>query len=187
MPTYQNTSVDSDLLVLGNYKIETAPSAEGTYVNLGAGILNSFNHNPEMYDVQAGNAPDPIEGVADETATFEFSLIEWDQSVLSVLSSGLMSESSTTTLSTMVAGGATELTPRAFRLTNRRLINTTTVETIITVFKGTPESGIQITAKSDNDTDPINTIDYTIEAKLDATRSVAEGQLFSITKTKLES
>ena len=182
MATYQNTSVDSDMLVLGNYKIETAATSGGTYVNLGAGILNSFGHNVEMYDVQAGNAPDPIEGVADETVTFGFSLIEWDQSVLSVISGGLMTQSSTSVLSTMVAGGATELTQRAYRLTNRRMIGVTTVETIITVFKALSDQGLQVTAKSDNDTDPINTLDYTVTGKKDSARTVAEGQLFTITK-----
>lgn len=182
MATYQNTSVDSDNLVLGNYKIETAATAGGTYVNLGAGILNSFGHNVEMYDVQAGNAPDPIEGVADETATFGFSLIEWDQSVLSVISGGLMSASTVSSVSTMVAGGATVLTPRAYRLTNRRMIGTATVETVITIFKALSDQGLQVTAKSDNDTDPINTLDYTVTGKIDATRTVAAGQLFSIRK-----
>ena len=70
MPTYQNSDVDKNSLVIGNYKIEIATygtSIGGTFTNLGAGIITAFNHEITKYDVQAGNAPDPIEGVSEET------------------------------------------------------------------------------------------------------------------------
>ena len=182
MPIYQNSSVSSDKLILGNCKIETSASAGGTYVNLGAGIVNSFTHTPEFYDVQAGNAPDPIEGVATETATIEFELIEYDGSVLSAIQCGLTDYSATSALSTLTAGGNQEITERAFRITNTRTISSTTVETILTVYKASMKTGLTINFKSDNDTDPIAVLPGTIEAKLDTTRSEGD-QLFALTRT----
>jgi hypothetical protein len=182
MANYQNSSVTSSKLILGNYKLESAATAGGTYVNLGAGQLTGFTHTPTFYDTQAGNAPDPVEGVADEEATFDLELIEYDASVLSAISCGLLTSSSTTTLSTLNAGGATTLTPRAFRFTNTAIINGTTNQTIITVYKATLASGLALTTKSDNDTDPVNIMPLQIRAKLDSTRT-AGSQLFNITKT----
>jgi len=182
MPIYQNSSVSSDKLILGNCKIETSASAGGTYVNLGAGIVNSFTHTPEFYDVQAGNAPDPIEGVATETATIEFELIEYDGSVLSAIQCGMSEYSATSALSTLTVGGNQEITPRAFKLTNTRTISSTTVETILTVYKASMKTGLTINFKGDNDTDPIAVIPCTIEAKLDTARSEGD-QLFALTQT----
>lgn len=185
MPAYQNTSVDSGKLILGNCKIETAATSGGTFVNLGAGVVNSFTHTPELYASQAGNAPDPIEGVATETATIEFEMIEYDASVLSAISAGLLAASSTTVLSTIHAGGNQTITPRAFRLTNTWMSGTSTVETILTVYKGTLQGGPAINFKSDNDTDPVGTMPMTILAKLDTSKTVGQ-QLYSITRTILE-
>ena len=75
MGTYQNTSVTSSKLILGNAKIETAASVADTYVNLGAGTITNFVYTPTMYDTQAGNAPDPVEGIADEECTIDGELI----------------------------------------------------------------------------------------------------------------
>ena len=185
MPIYQNSSVATTNLLIGNYKIETAAygtSAGGTWVNLGAGIVNSFNHNITKYDVQAGNASDPLEGIATETFTVDGELIEYDSSVLAAISCGAETSASTTTQSVLSAGGNIELTPRAFRLTNRRIISGSTKETVIMVFKATLDNGIQVTAKSDNDTDPINTMAFTITGKLDTTLT-AGSQLFTVTRT----
>lgn len=182
MPLYQNSTVSSSKLILGNYKIETAATSGGTYVNLGAGMVNSFGHQIEKYEVQAGNAPDPLEGIARETFTVDMELIEWDGSVLSAINCGAVSETSTSVLSTMIGGGNQVLTPRAFRLTNTRLVNGATKETIITLYKATLDNGIQVTAKSDNDADPINVLPITLTAKLDTTKS-AGAQLFTITRS----
>ena len=184
MATYQNSTVDTDKLILGNAKIETAASAGGSWVNLGAGIVNSFAHNMELYDVQAGNAPDPIEGINTETATIEFEMIEYDGSVLSAIQCGAVSESSTTTLSTLVAGGNQTLTPRAFRITNTRMVDSTTVETILVVYKATIQTGIAINFQSDNDANPIAVMPATVLAKPDTSRSTGS-QLFTITRTKV--
>lgn len=186
MPLYQNQSVDTAELLIGNYKIETAAygtSAGGTWVNLGAGMVNSFNHAITKYDVQAGNAPDPIEGVAEETFTVDMELIEYDASALAAISCGLVTADTTTssTQTVMKAGGNTILTSRAFKFTNRRLISGATKETVILLFKATLDNGLQITAKSDNDADPINVMPVTVVGKLDATLSVG-AQLYTITK-----
>ena len=182
MPTYQNSSVASNKLILGNYKIETSASSGGTYINLGAGMVSSFGHNWDKYDAQAGNAPDPIEGIAKETFAIELELIEWDGSALSALFCGSVTETNTSAISTMIGGGNQVLTPRAFRLTNTRLISGTTSQTIVTVFKATVDTGIQVTAKGDSDTDPINVLPVTITAEVDATKT-AGTQLFQITRT----
>jgi hypothetical protein len=184
MPNYQNTTVDSNKLILGNYKMETAATAGGTYVNLGAGMLTRFGHEWDKYDVQAGNAPDPIEGIAKESFKIEFELMEYDGSALSALFCGAVSETNTSVLSTMIGGGNQVLTPRAFRFTNTRIIGTTTCQTILTVFKATVDAGLSITAKGDNDSDPINVMPITLTAEVDATKT-AGTQLFSLTRTKV--
>jgi len=186
MPIYQNNSVDTTKLVLGNYKIESSPyaSAAGSFVwvNLGAGMVNGWAYVPEKYDAQAGNAPDPIEGISRETFTIDMELIEFDTSVLSAISCGAMTTASTGTVMTVYMGGNTALTPRAFRLTNTRLVSGSTKETIITVFKATMDGGLAFTAKSDNDADPVNVMPVTVTGKVDPTRS-AGTQLATITKT----
>jgi hypothetical protein len=179
MAYYQNTSVDSDKLVVGNWKIETAATAAGTYVNLGAGMLDSFAHNIEKWDVQAGNAPDPIEGVADETVSIGFTLIEYDGSVLSALQNGLTSHSATSVLSTLTAGGNQELTKRAYKLTNRSLRTGSTVDTVITVYTAAIENGVTLQVKSDNDTDPVTGFQFTLMGELDTSRTAGD-QLFKI-------
>ena len=182
MPTYQNSSVASNKLVLGNYKIESATSSGASFVNLGAGRVNGWGHKYDKYDVQAGNAPDPIEGIAKETFTVDFELIEYDGSSLSAILCGAVTETSTSVLSTMVGGGNQVLTPRAFRLTNTRLISGTTCQTILTLYKATPDAGLQMTVKGDNDTDPISVMPFNLTAEVDATKT-AGSQLFQITRT----
>lgn len=184
MATYQNSSVDSDRLILGNFKIETAASSAATYQNLGAGQLTSFQHQFEKFDVQAGNAPDPIEGIATETLNFGFDLIEYDASVLSAMQGGLVSATVTTSQSTIEAGGNTELTPRAFKLTNTRIISGSTVETVITIYRATIDNGMTWVTKSDNDSDPVNALQFTVTAELD-TAKTAGSQLYTIVKTEV--
>lgn len=182
MPLYQNSSVNTSNLTIGNYKIEVAATTVGSvYTNLGAGIINSFGHNITKYAVQAGNAPDPIEGIATETFTVSGELIEYDASVLSAISGGITTTATTTTQSVLSGGGNTTITPKIFRLTNTRIISGATKTTIITVFKATMDNGLQVTAKSDNDADPINVMPFTITGKPD-TALTAGSQLFTITR-----
>jgi hypothetical protein len=195
MPLYQNTAVDTDKLVIGNYMIfgGTVTTAINTYTsvtsiqsaltNLGAGIINSFGHNVEKYDVQAGNAPDPIEGIASETFTISGELIEYDGSTLAAVMGGLItsSASSGTTFSVVTGGGVSEIVPKTFVLVNRRIVGGVSVNTIIYVYKGTFTNGPQFTAKSDNDTDPINTMSFEIQGEIDGNRTAGD-QLYSIRK-----
>jgi hypothetical protein len=186
VPIHQNTTVTGSKLILGNYKIETAAygtSAGGTWVNCGAGIVNSFAHNLVKYDTQAGNAPDPLEGIADETFVISGELIEFDASVLAAISCGAMTKTTGASGVTIInAGGNQILTDRAFKFTNSRLIGSTTQSTVILTYKATLDNGLQFTSKSDNDADPIQVMPFTITAKPDGTLS-AGSQLYSVTET----
>ena len=185
MPLYQNTTVDSNKLLIGNYKIEVATvgtTVGSAWTNLGAGIVNSFNHNVAMYDVQAGNAPDPIEGVAEETFTVSGELIEFDGEAYASAMGGIISVPSTATdASVITGGGQSTITPKAYKLTNRRIVAGVSKETVIIVYKGTFANGPQFTAKSDNDADPINVMAFEITGKIDGTRTAGD-QLYTIRK-----
>ena len=144
-------------------------------------MVNSAVHNVEKYDVEAGNAPDPVEGVSDETFTISGELIEYDGSVLAACMGGIINSTSTSVLNTVTAGGATTITDRAFKLTNRRLVSGATKETVIIVYKATFDTGISFNFKSDNDADPVATMQFTITGKIDGTRTAGD-QLYTITK-----
>jgi len=180
MPDYQLASTDTDKLIIGNAQMEVAASAAATFVDLGAGIVNNWNHNIVKYDTQAGNAPDPLEGVSDETIEVEFEMIEFDASVLNVMHGGAIASSTSSSVQTIHAGGYTTISERAFRFTNTRLISSATVQTILTVYKATLETGPQFTLKSDNDADPIMIMPCKIIGKIDGTRAVGQ-QLYSLT------
>lgn len=185
MPTYQNASVNSNQLILGNYKIETASSSAGSYVNLGAGQLTAFQHNFTNSDIQAGNAVDPIEFIAEENVTIAFELMEYKASAMSAMMGGLTETTSISTTSTTIrAGGAVELTPRAFKLTNKRMIGTTTVNTVITIFNANIENGMTLVPKSDNDGNPVNVFQFTVKGDNLASLS-AGAQLFQIVKVEV--
>jgi len=192
MALYQNTGSDSDAFIVGNWKIQvatynssysTVASVQSAVTNLGAGMINSFNHNVEMYNVQSGNAPDPIEGVASETFVVAGDLIEFNVANITTAWGGIVTTSTaiTTTLSILAAGGKTTVTPKTFLFTNRRMVNGASVETNILVYKGYMNNGPQITAKSDNDTDPITTYSFEIRGEIDGTRTAGD-QLYSIHK-----
>ena len=186
MPIHQNQTVATEKLILGNYKIEVAPfssTAVTGYVNLGAGMVNSFGHNLTKYAVQAGNAPDPLEGIATETFTIAVDLLEFDASSLNTIQGGAISNTAGTTGQTIIKGGGNQIiTPKIFKLTNTRLIGTVTDETIIVAFNGTLDTGLQFTAKSDNDADPIQVMPITITCKPDSVRT-AGSQLYTVTHT----
>jgi len=178
-------SVDTKKLILGNCKIEVAnygATTLSTWTNLGAGVINDFNHNVTKWDTQAGNAPDPIQGIADETVVIDGSLIEYDASVLASISCGIATaDTSLSTQTVYKAGGNTELTPKAFRLTNRRIVSGATKETVFLIPKGYIENGLQMAFKSDNDGDPIATMAFTIAGVIDTTLTVGS-QLYTITR-----
>lgn len=188
---YQNTSVNTDALILGNWKIQvatyasyvTVASVQSAVTNLGAGMVNSFNHNVTMYDVQAGNAPDPIEGISDETFSVSGDLIEFDVANVTSAWGGMVTTATaiTTTLAILSAGGKSTLEPKTFLLTNRRIVGGASVETNIIVYKGYMQNGPQFTTKSDNDADPITTFSFEIQGVIDGTRTAGD-QLYSIHK-----
>ena len=182
MPIYQNPTVDADKLILGNCKVEVALSATANFTNLGAGIVTIWNHSVEKYEVQAGNAPDPISGIATEEAHVEFELIEFDGSVLNVIHGGLISVSTSSSVLTIQAGGNANnvISERTFRFANSRTIAGATIGTILTVFFATMDAGPQFTWKSDNDADPIMVMPGAITGKLDGTLD-ATAQLYTIT------
>lgn len=185
MAFHQNTTVDADRIKLGNWKIETAASAAATYVNLGAGMVTSWVHNIEKFTIQSGNAPDPIEGIGVESVTFGFDLQEWDASAVSVLQNGLVSTNTiTSVLSIIYAGGNTQLTTRAYRLTNTTQAPTGSAETVITMFKGTIDNGMTIVTKSDNDASPDNAYQFTVTCENDASLTVGS-QLYSFQTTEV--
>lgn len=191
MPLYQNTSVTTDALILGNWKIQvatvatylTVASVASAVTNLGAGMINSFGHNVTKYDVQAGNAPDPIEGIADETFVVSGDLMEFTVANVTTAWGGIVTTSTaiTTTLSILSGGGKSEMTPKTFLLTNKRIVNGASVETNVIVYKGYMTNGPQFTTKSDNDADPITTYSFEIEGVIDGTRTAGD-QLYSIHK-----
>lgn len=195
MPQYQNAAVNTNNLIIGNYAIyggtvtttinacATIASVETIASNLGAGIVNSFGHNVTKFDVQAGNAPDPIEGVASETFTISGELIEWRATTLTNVMGGIIasSASSTSNFTVITGGGASVITPKNFVLVNKRIVSGASVLTMIFVYKGTFVNGPQFTAKSDNDADPINTMSFEIQGEVDGNRTEGD-QLFSIKK-----
>lgn len=182
MGLYQNDSVNTEKLILGNYKIEVAASAGGTFRNVGAGMLTNFNHEPTKYDSQAGNAPDPVEGVSTERVKIDIEMIEYEASILSEIHGGLLTCSTTNSVQTIHAGGNNDPTIayRAWRLTNTRYISSTTVQNIITIYYATPDTGLQFTLKSDNDTDPVAVMPLSITGKPDTSRTPTQ-QLYTIT------
>jgi hypothetical protein len=177
MPIYQNATVDKGKLILGNYTLEVATygtTIESTFTNLGAGIVNSFSHNLTKFDVQAGNAPDPVEGVAGETFTVEGELIEYDSSKFAAMYSGLANTTGSALDGTFSIGGKVDMIYKAFKFVNKRYYTASggtaiSATTTLLVPKGTMESGLSFTAKSDNDSDPISVIGFSVTGKLDST------------------
>jgi hypothetical protein len=184
MALYQNGAVTDNRLMIGNYKVEVAPysaTAATGYVNVGAGKVNKFGHNITMVDVQAGNAPDPLSGVSEETFTVDMEMIEFIGSALSSLQGGAISATTTATVTTIYGGGNATITPYNVKLTNTRMVAGATQTTVIILYKTTMDTGLQFTVKSDNDADPINVMSVALTAKIDTARTVGQ-QLFQITR-----
>jgi hypothetical protein len=174
MANYQISSVTDSKVEVGNYAMYVAASAGtsvgGTWVPLGSGMLKDFAYVAENFTSQAGNSVDPIEGIAKETATFSFDLLEYDGSSFSLLSGGAM----TGTSGSLIVGGRTSIvTPRGFKLVNTRKKATGSSQTTIFVIEScTLQNGWTMTPKSDNDTDPVNVYSFSMLAELYGTTSV---------------
>ena len=181
MPLYQNSLADNTKLIIGNCKIETAASIAASYVNLGNGVVSGFKHNVEMITSQSSNGPDPVEGIAKETAEIDFQMIEYDASVLSAIQCGIISAVIATSQTTINAGGNSTVTPRVFRITNTRLISGATKQTVFTVYRGYMSAGLEFQFKSDNDADPVAIMPGKIMAEVD-TSLTSGSQLFKIVR-----
>ena len=182
MPLYQNSSVATNKLILGNFKVEVGASVAATVQNVGAGMITAINHEPTLYDTQAGNAPDPVKGVASETIKVSMEMIEYDASVLNVIYGGLLNMSTASSVQTIHAGGNADsaITPKFWRFTNTKYPGGTTVQTIFSVYYATPDAGPGFTLKSDNDTDPIAVMPLSITGEVDPSRAAGR-QLYTIT------
>ena len=182
MPNYQTSRATSSNLVTGNYKIEVAQTTVGgSYTNLGAGMVNSWGYTPEYYDIQSGNSPDPVEGISTEAFSVDMELIEFDLSVLTAIMGGAITGATGGTVYTVTGGGNVAISPKIFKLTNTSTVSGSAKTLIVTLFRCFIKSGFQVTAKSDNDADPINVMPITISAEVDTTLT-AGSQLFSIVK-----
>lgn len=165
MPIYQNSTVTDAKIEVGNYAMYVASAgttAGGTWVNLGAGMVKSFAHNAEMFTSQAGNAVDPIDGVARETCTLEIDLIEYDGSSFSALTGGMWTGTSG---SITVGGQVTSLAGKGIKLVNTRKLATGSTQTTTYVINKAIAGGFSMSPKSDNDADPINVYSFSITCK----------------------
>ena len=167
MPIYQNSTVTDAKVEIGNYAMYVAATAGttvgGTWVNLGAGMVKSFSYDPTPYTSQAGNAPDPIQGISRETAKIAIDLIEYDGSSFSILSGGAMTGSS----GSLVVGGQTNAMPgMGFKMVNSRKLANGSTQTTTYVFNFVfMDGGFSTSPKSDNDADPVNVYSFNLLAK----------------------
>jgi hypothetical protein len=134
-------------------------------------------------NVQSGNAPDPLEGISEETLTVDMEMIEFVSTAISTLQGGILIATTTSGVTTINAGGGSTQTPFNMRLTNTRIISGATTTTVITLYKVTADAGLSYTVKSDNDTDPINVLSMPVTAKVDTSRT-AGSQLYDIVLTR---
>lgn len=164
MPIYQNYTVADAKLEVGNYAmyIGTAGSTAGAItINLGAGMVKNVNYNPEMITTQAGNAVDPIQGVARETMTFDVDMIEYDGSSMSAISNGMWSGTSG---SITIGGQVTSVSGKGWKLVNTRKLANGSTQTTTYTFNKCVAGPISTTYKSDNDADPVAVMSYTVTA-----------------------
>lgn len=172
MPMYQNSVVTDAKIELGNYAISVHPTAGSTaaaagWVNLGAGMLKTFNYITEPFTSQAGNAPDPVNGVARETVKMDMDLLEYDGSSFSTLSGGLIAGTSG---SITVGGQVVVQAARGLKLVNTRKLASGSTQTTTYVVNYTfMDGGFNLALKSDNDTDPVAVYSFSMLAKQYAT------------------
>jgi hypothetical protein len=171
MPLYQNSTVTDSKIEVGNYAMyvgSAGTSATAITINLGLGMLKGFTYVPENFTSQAGNGVDPITGIARETATFEFDLIEYGPSAFSQILGGAMS---TPTAGTVTVGGqVTVVTGVGIKLVNSRKLKSGSTQTTTYVLNDCyMNGGYSFTPKSDNDADPVGVYSFSMTAKQYAT------------------
>lgn len=170
MPMYQNSSVADAKVEVGNYAIYVGTlgaTAAAITTNLGAGMVKSFAYVAESFTSQAGNAVDPIQGVAKETVTMSIDLIEYDGANFATLSGGVIAGTS----GSLVVGGQTTVQAgKAIKLVNVRKLSGGTTQTTTYVLPNVfMNGGFTMTPKSDNDADPVNIYSFNLLAKQYAT------------------
>jgi hypothetical protein len=166
MPLYQNSTVTDSRVETGNYAMyigSVGATATAITTNLGAGMVKSFVHNAEMYTSQAGNAVDPIEGVARETCTIEVDLIEYNASVFSQFTSGMIGAPTGGTV--IVGGQVSAVSGVGMKLVNTRKLSTGSTQTTTYVINKAVPGGFNLAFKSDNDADPVNVYSFSILCK----------------------
>lgn len=160
MPIYQNATVTDAKIEVGNYAMyvgAVGATAGAITINLGAGMVKSFTHNADMFTSQAGNAVDPIMGVARETCTLEIDLIEYDGSSFSVLTGDMWNG---TTASILVGGQVSALAGVGLKLVNTRKLANGSTQTTTFVINKAVAGGFTMNPKSDNDADPVNVYSF---------------------------
>jgi len=192
---YQQTSLtNAGTLLQGGFRLGVAASA-GVFAGgslgtvLGLGNLTSIQENIERTTTQAGNSDMPEELVANQTLTVSFELLEfWPPTFDAIRGGNLDTENSATaatyisgagTANTFSTGGLNTLTGKAFAFENTTMVDGSTAQTILVVYKAKIEQGIAFTPKSDHDTDPAMVIPFTLTAELDTSRTAGD-QLFFI-------
>ena len=163
MPLYQNSTVTDAKIEIGNYAMYVGAiglaTAGAIATNLGAGMVKSFVHNAEMFTSQAGNAVDPIKGVARETCTLEIDLIEYDGASFATLTGGMWTGTSG---SITVGGQVSALAGQAVKLVNTRKLANGSTQTTTYVINKAIAGGFSMAPKSDNDSDPINIYSFSL-------------------------
>ncbi len=193
MPSFQNTGLtQSGTLLLGSAKIEYAASAAGTYTNLGLARGVSITEALTKYETQADNGPAPVEGVADQSVELKFDLLEFYLPSIDGIRGGIDTQTETSsgtyitggsTIQQLKVGGKQEITAKAFKFTNYKMVSSATSETVIVVYSTTIASGLALAFAADRATDPVMPLPFTIMGKLDASRT--KGDQLMIIETEM--
>ena len=195
---YQQTSLtQAGTLLQGGFRMGVAASAAsfaggslGTL--LGIGNLTSIQENLERTTTQAGNSDMPEELVATQSLTVSFELLEFYPPAFAMIRGEEIDTWSTAgttgtatyiggtpTANTLSTGGLNTLTPKAFAFENTTMVDGSTAQTILVVYKAKIEQGMAFTPKGDHDTDPAMVIPFTLTGELDTSRTAGD-QLFII-------
>jgi hypothetical protein len=189
MAHYQNAAATtSNSALIGGFTLYTGATVGVATTNLGLGRNINITENLTTYTSQADNGIDPAHGVSRHTATITFELLEfYIPNIDAVRGTGFDTDTNPSvgtyitggSVQALSTGGFSELTARAYKFTNYKLVSAATVETAIVFYKAYLNAGMAMTFKSDNDDDPINVYPVTLEAICDSSRAAGD-QLYKI-------
>lgn len=195
MPNYQNTgAVVANSWVLGSAKCEVAATVSGSagdYTNIGLIRELSIEEIIEKTSIQADNGPDFAKGIGRHQARVSFNMIEFYPPTWDTLRGGIDSQSSgsagdalyiATAYQAISTGGLEEITAKAYKFTNNRMISGATSETVFILYSVTLDAGFTFSYQSDNSDDPVMPVPFSGIADLVATRTQGD-QLFYIETT----